>query len=249
VVACDYGLRRALKFEVNRLASDKVSYELEIRGIIGLATVAGMRKTLRNLLRLEKSPTPLTYPAHPYNFEEDATAVTQKLDEIRGLVESFEGVPDATYAKIVSNITHALGRANKSRATEAAEESRKSRLIVSLLNLLSTANSKARRRERSSLNQSASVVDVDLMEGSGDETSSTDDDVDEAVGTPVAPRAASSPTVQRPPSVPISKWNVKYSGDDRDVVERISRAGGRADSGPTRDEARPFRLRHRPILG
>jgi hypothetical protein len=27
----------------------------------------------------------------------------------------------------------------------------------------------------------------------------------------------SSPTVQRPPSVPISKWNVKYSGDDRDM--------------------------------
>jgi hypothetical protein len=37
------------------------------------------------------------------------------------------------------------------------------------------------------------------------------------VGTPVTPRAASSPTVQRPPSVPISKWNVKYSGDDRDM--------------------------------
>jgi hypothetical protein len=88
---------------------------------------------------------------------------------------------------------------------------------VSLLNLHSTANSKARRRERSSLNQSASVVDVDLMEGSGDETSSTDDDVDVAVGTPVAPRAASSPTVQRPPAVPISNWNVKYSGDDRDM--------------------------------
>jgi hypothetical protein len=58
----------ALKFEVNRLASDKLSYELEIRGIIGLATVAEMRKTLRNLLRLEKSPTPLTYPAHPYMY-------------------------------------------------------------------------------------------------------------------------------------------------------------------------------------
>jgi hypothetical protein len=113
-----------------------------------LATVAEMRKTLRNLLRLEKSPTPLTYPAHPYTFEEDATAVTQK-----------------------------------SHATEVADESRKSRLIVSLLNLHSTANLKARRRERSSLNQSAGVVDVDLMEGSGDETSGTDDDVDGAVGT------------------------------------------------------------------
>jgi hypothetical protein len=94
----------ALKFEVNRLASDELSYELEIRGIVGLATVAEMRKTLRNLLRLEKSSTPLTYPAHPYTFEEDATAVTQKLDEIRGLVESFEGVRDATYAKIISKI-------------------------------------------------------------------------------------------------------------------------------------------------
>jgi hypothetical protein len=207
----------ALKFEVNRLASDELSYELEIRGIVGLATVAEMRKTLRNLLRLEKSPTPLTYPDHPYTFEEDVTAVAQKLDEIGGLVESFEGVRDATYAKIISKIAHALGRVNKSRATEAAEESRKSRLIVSLLNLHSTANSKARRRERSSLNQSAGVVDVDLMEGSGDETSSADDDVDGAVGTPVTPRAASSPTVQRPPSVPISKWNVKYSGDDRDM--------------------------------
>jgi hypothetical protein len=175
----------ALKFEVNRLASDELSYELEIRGIVGLATVAEMRKTLRNLVRLEKSPTPLIYPAHPYTFEEDATAVTQKLDEIRGLVESFEGVRDATYAKIISKIAHALGRVNKSRATEAVEEPRKSQLIVSLLNLHSTANSKDRRRERSILNQSAGVVDVDLMEGSGDETSSADDDVDGAVGTPV----------------------------------------------------------------
>jgi 3-polyprenyl-4-hydroxybenzoate decarboxylase len=137
--------RDGLKFEVNRLASDELSYELEIRGIVGLATVAEMRKTLRNLLRLEKSPTPLTYPDHPYTFEEDVTAVAQKLDEIGGLVESFEGVRDATYAKIISKIAHALGRVNKSRATEAAEESRKSRLIVSLLNLHSTANSKARK--------------------------------------------------------------------------------------------------------
>jgi hypothetical protein len=108
----------ALKFEVNRLASDELSYELEIRirGIVGLATVAEMRKTLRNLLRLEKSPTPLTYPDHPYTFEEDVTAVAQKLDEIGGLVESFEGVRDATYAKIISKIAHALGRVNKSRA-------------------------------------------------------------------------------------------------------------------------------------
>jgi hypothetical protein len=43
-----------------------------------------MRKTLRNLLRLEKSPTPLSHPTYSYTFEDDAAATTQKLEEIRG---------------------------------------------------------------------------------------------------------------------------------------------------------------------
>lgn len=40
-------MAQLLKYEVNRLSQEELSYELEIRGATGTGTVDQMRKTLR----------------------------------------------------------------------------------------------------------------------------------------------------------------------------------------------------------
>ncbi|KAG5888969.1 hypothetical protein JTB14_002554 [Gonioctena quinquepunctata] len=70
------------KVEVNRLEKEELSYELDIRGITGLTTVDSMRKSLRNLLKLEKAGTSLTFPSYPFTFDEDSVYIERKISEI-----------------------------------------------------------------------------------------------------------------------------------------------------------------------
>ncbi|KAG5879705.1 hypothetical protein JTB14_008531 [Gonioctena quinquepunctata] len=77
------------KVEVNRLEKEELSYELDIRGITGLTTVDSMRKSLRNLLKLEKAGTSLTFPSYPFTFDEDSVYIERKISEIEILVTDF----------------------------------------------------------------------------------------------------------------------------------------------------------------
>ncbi|KAG5894283.1 hypothetical protein JTB14_007428 [Gonioctena quinquepunctata] len=70
----EYRLKMEGKVEVNRLEKEELSYELDIRGITGLTTVDSMRKSLRNLLKLEKAGTSLTFPSYPFTFDEDSVS-------------------------------------------------------------------------------------------------------------------------------------------------------------------------------
>jgi hypothetical protein len=97
------GIDYSLQYEANRLAPDELVYELAVRGLTEVGTVEQMRKTLRNLLRMEHGPNPLSYPAHPFTVAEDLAALTQKAEEIKALVDDFDGISGTGRKKILSN--------------------------------------------------------------------------------------------------------------------------------------------------
>lgn len=57
-------------------------HELTFRGIKGRQTVSEMRKTLRNIFRLERSGSKLAYANYPFTFAQDYTHPTAKIKEI-----------------------------------------------------------------------------------------------------------------------------------------------------------------------
>ncbi|KAG5876099.1 hypothetical protein JTB14_005112 [Gonioctena quinquepunctata] len=93
------------KVEVNRLEKEELSYELDIRGITGLTTVDSMRKSLRNLLKLEKAGTSLTFPSYPFTFDEDSVYIERKISEIEMLVTDFsDSETSLSFSKIDSKL-------------------------------------------------------------------------------------------------------------------------------------------------
>ena len=109
--------------------------------------------------------------------------------------------------------------ANRSQPRSPEEKSAKSLLIVKLLNLHSEVQSKIRRRERSLINQSAVIPDLDMLtlENEGSSASEVED---LAVASPAALPLADSSHVA--PSrcgsyAPVAKWNLKFSRDGMEM--------------------------------
>lgn len=163
------------RYEVNRLVSDELIYELSIRGITEVSTVEVMRKTLRNLLRLEREGTSIDYPAYPFSFQQDSLALTNKIAEIKDLIQNFDGSCQAVYKKIFSKYAFALGRINRSIAHETEDKLIRSKLLVDIVNLKSDLDKKVRIHERSIANQTQGVLDVELISLADSDNESSSD--------------------------------------------------------------------------
>ncbi|KAG5885433.1 hypothetical protein JTB14_016827 [Gonioctena quinquepunctata] len=141
------------KVEVNRLEKEELSYELDIRGITGLTTVDSMRKSLRNLLKLEKAGTSLTFPSYPFTFDEDSVYIERKISEIEILVTDFsDSETSSSFSKIYSKLLHVFERTERSVSTKDEEHSKRSTFLIKLLELKLNLLSKTRKFKRDSRN-------------------------------------------------------------------------------------------------
>ncbi|KAG5877256.1 hypothetical protein JTB14_002088 [Gonioctena quinquepunctata] len=141
------------KVEVNRLEKEELSYELDIRGITGLTTVDSMRKSLRNLLKLEKAGTSLTFPSYPFTFDEDSVYIERKISEIEILVTDFsDSETSSSFSKIYSKLLHVFERTERSVSTKDEEYSKRSTFLIKLLDLKLNLLSKTRKFKRDSRN-------------------------------------------------------------------------------------------------
>ncbi|KAG5865599.1 hypothetical protein JTB14_015089 [Gonioctena quinquepunctata] len=141
------------KVEVNRLEKEELSYELDIRGITGLTTVDSMRKSLRNLLKLEKAGTSLTFPSYPFTFDEDSVYIDRKISEIEILVTDFsDSETSSSFSKIYSKLLHVFERTERSVSTKDEEHSKRSTFLIKLLELKLNLLSKTRKFKRDSRN-------------------------------------------------------------------------------------------------
>ncbi|KAK4873547.1 hypothetical protein RN001_015576 [Aquatica leii] len=180
-----------ISYEINRLSSEELTYELAIRGITEVATVELMRKTLRNLLKLEREGQSLDYPSYPFTVEEDIRELQKKYSEMNKLLIGFDGADQNTYRKLLTKYAYALGRVNRLLPTTADEKSQKSKLLVEILNFKSDLDRKVKSHERASLNKSQGVLDLSLLK-SGSSSSDNDSLPDDDVLSPPKKRKGSS---------------------------------------------------------
>lgn len=101
------------KMVINRLRKDELEYELKVRGI-KIGTVEEMRSSLAATLRLEKDNESFSYPAYPFTFKQDETAILAKCKELETAVSKLVGKPGAAEeSELQTRITHVLGRIDR----------------------------------------------------------------------------------------------------------------------------------------
>lgn len=198
------------KYEINRLSADELSYELAIRGVTNVSTVEQSRKTLRSLLKLEREATPIDYPAYPFSFADDTAALNAKIEEVEDILNDFDGEEISTRKKMFSKIAYLLGRINKCNASTAAEKATRSGIMVKILNLKSDLEHKIKLYERTVQNHTLGVPDLSLANVNLLAGSSTSSSSDEENELNISANSASKPRIKM---VPISQWNLKFTGE------------------------------------
>lgn len=199
------------KIDIGRLAQDELTYELRIRGVTTVTTVDSMRRTLRQLRRIENSES-FHWPVYPYKFTEDSEALKNKLQELEGLVKSFSGgATSPEYLKISTKLGHAIGRVNRSVPVSEEDSGARSGLLVSFLGLSSTLQTRVKRFTRSST-LNTSIVNATQASAVEETSDSASDELDDSEIGAHARRSES-----KIKSVPVMQWSLKYSGDNREL--------------------------------
>lgn len=194
------------RYKVNRLSADELKYELAVRGL-SEANVDSMRKSLRTLLKLELEGSSIEFPPHPFAFDDDSSAICNKIAEVQELLDSLDVNDSSLCEKINSKIYHLIGRVNRCNAVTSEDKSVKTQLTVKILNLRTDFDKAVKVFNQSLINQSLGVPDLGLL--------NVDDDVSSDEEATSQPQASSSlvvsPTIK---SVPVSQWNLTFSGED-----------------------------------
>lgn len=200
------------KIQVNRLVQDELAYELTIRGI-PTGTVQEMRQRLSSAIRLENSGESLRYSNHPYTYEQDAEAVTQKVAYLKAaLVEYRRPKSSSECAKYNTQLTHLLGRVERMVATNEEERTTSALLLGETLTLMEMLEERSAEAEG---DVEDAPVNLNVLE-------------EGVFNQGVASERRSTPgrqgnisyfsaqhTAQSAKSTPPSKWNLKFSGDKK----------------------------------
>lgn len=195
----------ALKMETGRLVQDELMYELGIRGI-GTGTVEEMRKSLARALKIEKSgSSSITWPDYPYTFEQDISAVTSKLQEIKDLISGLtDGKTSNKYKKIESKLAHVFGRLDRLTPTDEPSKRVKADLLAKTLVLITDLEEKSEDNER---RDEMSILDMSVLSTGR----ALRDEEEGAFGR------QSTPELARGKPVPVSKWGLQFTGEKKSL--------------------------------
>lgn len=200
------------KLNIGRLSKAELAYQLKIRGVTDESTVDIMRSTLRGLVKLQKSAS-FVAPKYPFSFDEDKVAIKAGLSEIQTLVTNFTGTAASSeFAKITAKISHYVIRANNSLPTNDVEQNDRSTFLVQLVTLSSQLEVKTKKSNRDATAQNSTRREVDISDHSNED--SDDDSVDDSTINPITTSQASANIVK---VIPVCKWNLTYSGDNRSI--------------------------------
>lgn len=238
--------------EINRLAKDELEYELNVRGITDISSVEEMRKCLRRVLKLEKNGTVMIRPISPANIQTELGMIVNKMTEIKTLIETFEGAKlDSDYRKIDTKLCHLLGRTERIQSEEPEVMKERSHILKEILCAMEELEEQSTPMLPVPDNREDEVSDKAYRPGSnlGPQPLPTDNDSDDLtdklvnqfnsllrdktpVGTkgkvmnPVTERANNSIQHVHRTQVPVSQWNIKFTGDGQGLsvnafIERV----------------------------
>lgn len=223
---------------INRLTQDELVYELKVRGLQE-GTVEDMRKWLSKARRLERKGSSFTYPEYPYTFAEDRNAVDGKVTELEQEIADFDGVRGSgTALRVETKLAHVAGRADRMKATNADEKKEKSILLSKLMGLIADFDTKLDPDQDDSDDGDAQTSpNTDRPSRVNPTTVDPPPQTENAVppaltvlqssvsaampststsGMPAHPTIRHSSMLPSPytsKSVPVSKWQLKFSGE------------------------------------
>ncbi|KAK4887203.1 hypothetical protein RN001_003474 [Aquatica leii] len=120
--------------EVNRLLSDELSYELQIRGMATVGTVQEKRSALRGCFRHEKNGIHFPTSVADLDMCEASQICTDKISEISSELDDFNTANKANeYQRINSRIIYLSGQIRRLDSTRAP---RKSELMSEVMRLV-----------------------------------------------------------------------------------------------------------------
>lgn len=197
-----------LKIEINRLAQDELFYELKCRGVVTEQTVETGRKTLRELMRLEKSSSYIT-PAYPFKYADDEAAVTAKLAEVELILDGIVTDDVKKFKKVATKLAYLYGRINRSKPITKEEIAGRSNLLVQIISLV------GKYREKMSTVRTAQAISEQLFEFSvghpGAHSSVLGVHSDSSEESEVDEPTSASLELVKP--IPVRQWNLSFSGD------------------------------------
>lgn len=199
------------QIQVNRLDSKELEYELKFRGFELGTTVDANRKTLRSILKMEKSHNASMHKpsVYPYQFEEDILAIESNIAEIRKIIEEFVGdKTTTTYLKCHTKVMHTINRCDRSVPVSEEHKMKKTTLLVELCTLSSDLDEKTKQPllTRTSTQMSlhagpratgSRIEDEDNVKLNDSDADSEETDFD---------------TPHRTKLIPVLHWNKKFSG-------------------------------------
>lgn len=222
------------KMEINRLSQDELEYLLVIRGA-STGTVDQMRAALRNCRKYEREGHSLILKKYPFTFEQDKTAVEEKITELSHLIKDFDGTPQTgAHKKIVTKLEYVSCRIGNMVPLDDDGSDEQSKLRIGILQLDAELGTKLKvaRKLSTSLPLEVKLAQIVLSSSSESEDS---DDRQAAPGNSSFPRT-STPNCTASTSktfVPLHKWGITFGGTRHESVnafiervEDLARARG-----------------------
>lgn len=210
--------------EVNYLKKDELQYELQLRGVsVTDRTVDEMRPQLRSLLNFENKDSSLHYPKYDLDISAELDTVNAKVLELATLVESFKGSANSSKCKgLLSRLVHLLKRIDRipTENLPAVDITTRSESFAAVLDLMGRIESVTKRKEADAsllLKHQKASTPADHNLDSNASSESSDSEV----------KAVTSLRSSKSKSMPVLKWNLKYSGDPKGMsvhtfLERVS---------------------------
>lgn len=200
------------KLAIDRLTKAELLYELQIRGctLDSTQTVVKLRVALRKIIKDEAAGIHPSRPAtHPFAFADDYAAVNALKGELTDLLKSYTDAPDKNIAQTIeTKFTHGLARLEASIPAAADDSALKETLFVEL-SLLISRFELARTRINVNIKLDPDMPSPSAAPGRLSTPSTS------GASPNIARRVAAASVVVSPPSVPVAKWNLSFTGDSR----------------------------------
>lgn len=196
-------------FYPHHLLVNELDYELAIRNVVTSRTVNEKRKILHRLLAREARPgDSIDLANYNFDFNNERDAINETLQSVTTVVIDFEGTAsDSAFARTLSRLNHVTKRIQRIPAPVDDD----------LKAIVDEFKSESRA---TCLHLEAELYDK--LSPEADSRPSLDNRVSFASAVPVI---NVTPQVTPSRSIPISEWNVKFTGDKRFVysfLERVS---------------------------
>ncbi|KAK4873555.1 hypothetical protein RN001_012915 [Aquatica leii] len=180
-----------------------------------IGTVDVMRKTLRQLMRLEKDQSSVSVPTYAFTFEQDVDAVKSKFVDLKQALSLFsDSETSPAYKNLQTKLSHVLGRAD---SLVTGDDDKKKKIRVNFIQKIFCLMSDTQQNvsDFNAILEVENLVDnvgllglANLVEVESDSNQNDPIATSTFVGSPGSENTFNCNIK----SIPVMKWGLKFNG-------------------------------------